>query len=37
MGDLDRAQTVLDAALEKTDALTDAYSRVRLYWGPRPA
>ena len=33
MGDLDRAQSVLDAALEKADALTDAYSRVRLYWG----
>jgi tetratricopeptide (TPR) repeat protein len=33
LGDLERAQTVLDAALEKADALTDAYSRVRLYWG----
>ncbi len=33
MGDLERAQSVLDAALEKADALTDAYSRVRLYWG----
>ena len=33
LGDLDRAQSVLDAALEKADALTDAYSRVRLYWG----
>src|SRR3954447_8667046 len=33
MGDLERAQSVLDAALENADALTDAYSRVRLYWG----
>ena len=33
MGDLERAQSVLDAALEKADAMTDAYSRVRLYWG----
>jgi tetratricopeptide (TPR) repeat protein len=33
LGDLDRAQSVLDAALEKADAMTDAYSRVRLYWG----
>lgn len=33
MGDLDRAQSVLDAALEKAEAMTDAYSRVRLYWG----
>ena len=33
LGDLERAQSVLDAALEKADALTDAYSRVRLYWG----
>lgn len=33
MGDLDRAQSVLDAALDKADAVTDAYSRVRLYWG----
>jgi len=33
MGDLDRAQSVLDVALERADAMTDAYSRVRLYWG----
>ena len=33
MGDLERAQSVLDAALEKAEAMTDAYSRVRLYWG----
>ena len=33
MGDLERAQSVLDAALEKANAMTDAYSRVRLYWG----
>jgi tetratricopeptide (TPR) repeat protein len=33
MGDLDRAQSVLDAALEKAEAMIDAYSRVRLYWG----
>jgi tetratricopeptide (TPR) repeat protein len=32
LGDLDRAQSVLDAALDKADAMTDAYSRVRLYW-----
>src|SRR3954454_15882016 len=33
LGDLERAQSVLDAALEKANAMTDAYSRVRLYWG----
>ena len=32
LGDLERAQTVLDSALEQADAMTDAYSRVRLYW-----
>lgn len=32
LGDLDRAQSVLDAALEHAEAMTDAYSRVRLYW-----
>ncbi len=32
LNDLDRAQSVLDAALGKAEALTDAYSRVRLYW-----
>jgi tetratricopeptide (TPR) repeat protein len=33
LGDLERAQSVLDAALEKAGEMTDAYSRVRLYWG----
>jgi tetratricopeptide (TPR) repeat protein len=33
MGDLERAQSVLDSALDKANAMTDAYSRVRLYWG----
>ncbi len=32
LGDLDRAQSVLDAALDHAQGLTDAYSRVRLYW-----
>ena len=32
LGDLERAQAVLDGALDQADALTDAYSRVRLYW-----
>jgi tetratricopeptide (TPR) repeat protein len=32
LGDLDRAQSVLDAALDHADEMTDAYSRVRLYW-----
>lgn len=32
MGELERAQSVLDDALEQADAITDAYSRVRLYW-----
>jgi tetratricopeptide (TPR) repeat protein len=32
LNDLDRAQSVLDAVLEKADEMTDAYSRVRLYW-----
>jgi tetratricopeptide (TPR) repeat protein len=32
LGDLERAQGVLDTALDQADALTDAYSRVRLYW-----
>jgi tetratricopeptide (TPR) repeat protein len=31
-GDLDRAQRVLDSALERTEPMTDVYSRVRLYW-----
>jgi tetratricopeptide (TPR) repeat protein len=33
LGDLERAQSVLDAALENAGEMTDAYSRVRLYWG----
>jgi transcriptional regulator with XRE-family HTH domain len=45
LGDLGRAETVLDAALGKAEELADAYSRVRLYWsvarlnevGGRPA
>jgi transcriptional regulator with XRE-family HTH domain len=32
LNDHDRAQSVLDAALDKAEAMTDAYSRVRLYW-----
>ena len=32
LGDLARAQQVLDEALLNADELTDAYSRVRLYW-----
>ena len=32
LGDLERAQQVLDRALDQADAMTDAYSRVRLYW-----
>ena len=32
LGDLARAQEVLDEALERSEDLTDAYSRVRLYW-----
>ena len=31
-GDLERAQWVLDGALDQADGMTDAYSRVRLYW-----
>jgi tetratricopeptide (TPR) repeat protein len=30
--DLERARSVLDEALDKAEGLTDAYSRVRLYW-----
>ena len=33
LGDLRRAEEVLQAALGRADELTDAYSRVRLYWG----
>jgi tetratricopeptide (TPR) repeat protein len=32
LGDLSGAQTVLDEALERAEVVTDAYSRVRLYW-----
>src|SRR2546429_3367731 len=32
LGDLGHAQAVLDEALERADELSDAYSRVRLYW-----
>jgi tetratricopeptide (TPR) repeat protein len=32
LNDLERAQSVLDAVLDNAEALTDAYSRVRLYW-----
>jgi tetratricopeptide (TPR) repeat protein len=32
LGELERAQTVLDDALDHADEMTDAYSRVRLYW-----
>jgi tetratricopeptide (TPR) repeat protein len=32
LGDLERAQTVLDRALDQAESMTDAYSRVRLYW-----
>ena len=32
LGDLERAQSALDTVLEDAESLTDAYSRVRLYW-----
>jgi tetratricopeptide (TPR) repeat protein len=32
LNEFDRAQSVLDAALDAAGELTDAYSRVRLYW-----
>jgi tetratricopeptide (TPR) repeat protein len=32
LGDLERAQSVLDNVLVQAESLTDAYSRVRLYW-----
>jgi transcriptional regulator with XRE-family HTH domain len=32
LNDLDRAQSVLDGALDKAEEITDPYSRVRLYW-----
>jgi tetratricopeptide (TPR) repeat protein len=33
LGDLPRAEEVLEEALGKAEEITDAYSRVRLYWG----
>lgn len=33
LGDLRRAEEVLEEALGKAEEMTDAYSRVRLYWG----
>ena len=33
LGDLRRAEEVLQEALGKAEEMTDAYSRVRLYWG----
>jgi transcriptional regulator with XRE-family HTH domain len=32
VGDLGRAETVLDEALARADQVADAYTRVRLYW-----
>jgi tetratricopeptide (TPR) repeat protein len=32
LGERERAQSVLDSALEQAEPKTDAYSRVRLYW-----
>jgi len=32
LGELERAQSVLETVLDQAEALTDAYSRVRLYW-----
>ncbi len=32
LGELERAQTVLDAVLDEVEATSDGYSRVRLYW-----
>jgi tetratricopeptide (TPR) repeat protein len=32
LGDLERAQSVLDSILDEAESLPDAYSRVRLYW-----
>ncbi len=32
LGELGRAQAVLDETLERADEFSDAYSRVRLYW-----
>jgi len=33
LGDLARAEEVLEEAIAKAEEATDAYSRVRLYWG----
>ena len=33
LGDLRRAEEVLEDAVGKAEEMTDAYSRVRLYWG----
>src|SRR5438552_12723517 len=32
LGDLQRAQNVLDGVLEESESVTDGYSRVRLFW-----
>ena len=32
LGDLERAQSVLETVLDQAESLTDPYSRVRLYW-----
>src|SRR3989440_1414163 len=32
LGDLERAQNVLDGVLEESESVTDGYSRVRLFW-----
>ncbi|HSD76220.1 MAG TPA: helix-turn-helix domain-containing protein [Solirubrobacteraceae bacterium] len=32
LNELDRAQAVLDGALDEAEAITDGYSQVRLYW-----
>src|SRR5919198_1525157 len=32
VGDLDQASSVLEDALARSDEMTDAYTRVRLYW-----
>lgn len=33
VGELDRAQEVLEEALEQANTLADPYTRIRLYWG----
>ena len=32
LGELERAQSVLDGVLEEAESVTDGYSRVRLFW-----